>query len=375
MCKKVFLIFLIFSLSVLLIIPSYAVTSGVTIPESATPISLTWSPRFIYRLNSSAQWFSRNVSPLFEEFYSDNGVADDQIACIPCIIFSDSPSGTYYYLTDATTYYMEYVISTSTTGTAFLSYNTNPDYYKVVIKRDIEEVFGDFSSNQVTSSGLNDTNSRPLTFYASDTAIAIEANGSRTYKVTFAFTTNIGVSNVEAAAICMPSSGYLSNEDNVKITTFKAYSDPVGDTFNQLQIQIAQKQQESLDQINGKLDGIGTQLGDISDQLTGDPNSYQDNSGFDDAAGDLEDLEGQISDQISQDITDSDGNSYEVNGELIGGLKENFFDRWDPQDYEATVGREIARIFELFYPYVGVAIFLNLMLAVILSFLRGRSNA
>lgn len=368
MLKKVFLIFLILSLSVLLIIPSYAATSGVTIPESATPISLTWSPRFIYRLRTNTQWYSRNVSPLVEEFYSDNGIADDQIACIPCIIFSDSPSGNFYYLADATTYYMEYVISTTKTGTSFMSYNTNPDNFKVVIKRDIDAVFGDFSSNQVTSSGLDEFNSRPLTFYAADTAVAIEATGSKTYKVTFAFTTNIGVNNVEAAAICMPSNGFLSAEDNVKITTFNAYSDPVGDTFNQLQLQIAQKQQESLDQINGKLDNI-------SDQLTGDPNDYQDDSGFDQAAGELEDLENQINDQITQDITDGEGNSYEVNGALIGNLKEDFWDRWQPQDYVPKAGGQLRRIFEHFYPYVGVAIFLNLTLGVILAFLRGRSNA
>lgn len=372
MLKKVYLILLVFSLSILLIIPSYA---AVMVPDSALEIAMDWSPRFVYRLRSTTQWYSRNTSPLLEEFYSDNGFNNDQIACIPCIIFGSSPSGSFYHLQDAQTYYLEYVISASTTGTSFLSYSTNPDLFRFVTEDNILSVFGDFSSSQVSSSGIDDTNSSPLTFYAANTAISYSANGSKSWKITVAFSTGLGVSDANIVAICMPSVGFLDAEDNVKITTFKAFADPVGDTFNQLQIQIAKQQQESLDQINGKLDGIGNQIGDIGDQLTGDPNDYLDNSGFDDAAGDLEDLEGQISDQISQDITDSDGNTYEVNGELIGGLKENFFDRWDPQDYEASAGREIARIFELFYPYVGVAIFLNLMLAVILSFLRGRSNA
>lgn len=372
MCKKVFLIFMILSLSVLLIIPSYA---AVTVPDSALEISMDWTPRFVYRLRSIANWYSRNTSPLLEEFYSDNGANDDQIACIPCIIFGSSPSGSFYHLQDAKTYYLEYVISASTTGTSFLSYSTNPDLFRFVTEDNVVSVFGDFSSSQVTSSGIDDTNSSPLTFYASNTAISFSANGSKSWKISVAFSTGLGVTDANIVAICMPSVGFLDAEDNIKITTFKAFADPVGDTFNQLQLQIAKQQQESLDQINGKLDGIGNQLGDIGDQLTGDPNDYQDNSGFNEAAGDLEDIENEINDQIIQDVTLPDGSSHEMNGELIGDLKEDFWDRWQPQDFESVAGAEITRIFSLFYPYVGAAIFINLTLAVILTFFRGRSNA
>lgn len=361
MCKKVYLIILIFSLSILLIIPSYAVT----VPENASPVSILWSPRFLYQSRDGSGWVSREVAPLTDEFYPDNGSNNDQIAVWPSIIFSDSPNGTYYTLQDTYTYYMEYEVYIPN-GDLY-SFSTNVNSSRLITQDNVLTVFGDFSSSQVSSPGLTDENSVPITDYVSDTAISTSFVDSKTMKVTFAFTTGMGISAFNFAAISMPGTAAFSTQNNLRITTFQAYADPIGGVFGQLQLQIAAQQQASLDQMNNKLDNIGN-------QLTGDPDDYQDNSGFDSAAGELEDLEGQINDQITGNVT-IDGESYEMDGALIGNYKEGFMDRWDPQDYEASAGREIARLFDLFYPYVGVAIFLNLTLAVILAFLRGRSNA
>lgn len=358
-------------LSILIAVP----ISAVEVPATATPISLRWAPRFLYRLRQETNWYSRDTSPTVEDFYTSNGVANDQVAVIPGVIFSDTPSGDYYTLTNATTYYMEYEVQTRRNYSEFVAYSTNPDYYRFVSVDQIPVVFGDWSSSLVSSPGLNDDNSIPLTFYATNTAVSVVEVDTRTYKVTFCFSTGIGIETSSIGAICMPASGFIVEEaDTFNIITFNAYADPIGSAFEQIQLQIAQQQQQSLDQINGKLDGIGSQLGDIQDSIVGDSNDYQDDSGFDSAAGDLEDLENQINDQITGNVT-IDGQEYEINGDLIGNYQESFLDRWDPQDYEALAGREVARLFELFYPYVGVAIFLNLSLAVILSFLRGRSNA
>ena len=359
-------------LSILIAVPSLA---AVEVPDTATPVSMQWTQRFIYRFRSETQWYSSSDSPTVEDFYSDNGHMNDQVAVIPCVIFSDSPSGNYYELSNATTYYIEYEVQTRRQSSEFLSYSTNPDFYRFVGKRHVTDLFGDWSSSLVSSPGLDDDNSIPLTFYASNTAVSVVPVDERTYKVTFCFSTGIGVETSNVVALCMPSTGFIAEQpDKFSIITFQAYADPVGDAFDQIQLQIAQQQQQSLDQINGKLDGIGSQLGDLNQSMQGDPNDYQDNTGFDSAAGELEDLESQINDQITSDVT-VDGESYEMNGDLIGNYKESFMDRWDPQDYEATAGREIARLFDLFYPYVGVAIFLNLTLAVIMAFLRGRANA
>lgn len=365
-------VFLALFFSILIAVPSLA---AVEVPETAMPVSMQWSPRFIYRFREQTQWYSSSASPSVEDFYPNNGQINDQIAVIPCVIFSDSPSGNYYELTNATTYYVEYEVQTQKQYTEFLSYSTNPDLYRFVGKRQVSDVFGDWSSSLVSSPGLSDDNSIPLSFYATNTAVSVVPVDERTYKVTFCFSTGIGVETSNVVALCMPSNGYIAEQpDKFNIITFQAYADPVGDAFDQIQLQIAQQQQQSLDQINGKLDGIGSQLGDLNQSMQGDPNDYQDNTGFDSAAGELEDLEGQINDQITGNIT-IDGESYEMDGALIGNYKEGFMDRWDPQDYEASAGREISRLFDLFYPYVGVAIFLNLTLAVILAFLRGRSNA
>ena len=383
MLKKVYIIGLSILIVLSLAIPSFALS--VDPPDGLTEAIIPWVPRYLYRLRSVANWYSRDTSPLMQEFYPEHGLLDDQIMFYPAIIFQDNTTGTGYNLKDFYTYYFEYEISTTDPDIDFWSYSTNSNNFICVHSWDSHAVFGDLSNSQNSSIGPEGL---PLEAYGIESVMSVVPIGSGSYKVQFAFTTPYGIEAEEIVSLIFPSTGYLSEEGRVNITAFKSYADPAGTVYDEFQAQVAMANfqalagllesssltNEQLAQVNGQIAANQAILEEQSSMLQGDPNDYQDDSGFDSAAGELEDLEGQINDQITGNVT-IDGESYEMNGALIGNFKEGFMDRWDPQDYEASAGREIARLFDLFYPYVGVAIFLNLTLAVILAFLRGRSNA
>lgn len=401
MLKKVYLISLSILLLLALTIPSFAAVSPEA-PEGATPIVIPWTARYLYRMRSNAQWYSSDHTPTVEDFYGDNGVSDDQIAVVPSVVFENNRN--LYFLQDLMTYHMEYIVTSVPADVVdFWAYNTNINEFRFVpYYRD--DVFGNIYNSLVSSAGPYNGTQLPHELGITDIAIGITGIGSSSYKIQFTFSTPVGIEEMyQIYGICFPSTGYLSEPGKFQLTDFVAYSDPLGSYFEQLQLQASLA---NLELLNGILESstltneqlslvneaigqqnvllenqnqlIGSQnqlIGEQNSMLQGDPNDYQDDSGFESAAGELEDLENEINDQITQDVTLPDGSSHEMNGELIGDLKEDFMDRWDPQDYEASAGREIARIFDMFYPYVGVAIFLNLTLAVILSFLRGRANA
>lgn len=381
MLKKVYIISLSIVIVLSLAIPSFALS--VDPPEGLSEAIIPWVPRYLYRLRSVANWYSRDTSPLMEEFYPDHGLLDDQIMFYPAIIFYDN--GSLYNLKDFYTYYFEYEISTTDPDIDFLSYSTNSNNFICVHSWYFHDVFGDLSNSQNSSIGPEGL---PLEAYGIESVMSVVPIGGQSFKVQFAFTTPYGIEAEEIISIIFPSTGYLSEEGRVNITDFKSYADPAGTVYDEFQAQVAMANlqvlsgllessaltNEQLAEVNYLMSENQAILQEQSSMLQGDPNDYQDDSGFDSAAGELEDLEGQINDQITGNVT-IDGESYEMNGALIGNYKEGFMDRWDPQDYEASAGRELARLFDLFYPYVGVAIFLNLTLAVIMAFLRGRSNA
>jgi hypothetical protein len=401
MLKKVYLISLSFLLLLALTIPSFAAVSPEA-PEGATPIAIPWTARYLYRMRSNAQWYSSDHTPTVEDFYGDNGVSDDQIAVVPSVVFEKNRN--VYYLQGLMTYHMEYIVSSVPDDAIdFWAYNTNINEFRFV-PHATNVVFGQIENSLVSSDGPYNSTFLFQELGITDTAIGITGIGSSSYKIQFTFSTPLQFDDMyQIYGICFPSTGFLSEPGNFVLTDFVAYSDPRGSYFDQLQLQatianmellygilengtltneqlsyVGQALGEQIDLIEHQNELINSQngyLGQQNSMLQGDPNDYQDDSGFDSAAGELEDLENEINDQITQDVTLPDGSSHEMNGELIGDLKEDFMDRWDPQDYEASAGREIARIFDMFYPYVGVAIFLNLTLAVILSFLRGRANA
>lgn len=383
MLKKVLVALTCIVLVICLSVPSFAWEE---LPEDSSYVSMTWSNRWIYFDTRDNLWVSRERSPTL---WSDNDWNSDLVGTVfgyvtPAVIFSDSPLNNPYTLQSATTYYMEYVVIGSG---ALFSYNANPDLYWFVTKDNLSNVFGDWSNSQIhVTDPLNDNYKVPITNVTTDRSYSETAVGSNTYRIRFAFSTNASVTDLNLSAIMMPCTGYFENTDSyMYISSFSAWYDPTGDVYdtivseginniNNNLVDIQNKIDAATNELGGKLDDVNDNLGNINDALQGDPNDYQDNSGFDGAAGELEDIEGQINDQITGNVT-IDGESYEMNGALIGNYKESFMDRWNPQDYEATAGRELARLFDLFYPYVGVAIFLNLTLAVIMSFLRGRSNA
>lgn len=400
MLKKVYIIGLSILIVLSLAIPSFAAVSPEA-PEGATPIVIPWTARYLYRMRSNDQWYSSDHTPTVEDFYAENGVSDDQIAVVPSVVFEKNRD--VYFLQELMTYHMEYIVtSVPDDAIDFWAYNTNINEFRFV--QHSSDVFGNISNSLVSSTGPYNGTFLPHELGITDTAIGITGIGSSSYKIQFTFSTPYDLQNiVQIYGICFPSTGYLSEPGNFVLTDFVAYSDPRGSYFDQLQLQAAIANMQLLNGIlessvltNEQLSYVGEALGQQNEllqnqnqlinsqnqligqqnsMLEGNPNDYQDDSGFDSAAGELEDLENEINDQITQDVTLPDGSSHEMNGELIGDLKEDFMDRWDPQDYEASAGREIARIFDMFYPYVGVAIFLNLTLAVILSFLRGRANA
>lgn len=369
--RRLFVILISFCLLVSLTLPALAWES---LPDTVEPIVTNWVPRFIYYNNERSIWFSRNRSPSNNYWNSnslDTGISDTSMV-VPSVLLVDSTLSSVYTFEGATTYYIEFTYKASAAANEWLDFSTNPNTWYFVPSDNISTIYGDISSDQVTVPEPDVSLMYKLSTLCSDVSITNTMLDTLTVRIRVAFRTNNQVDQLSLSGLYMPISAMTEFNGNFTINQFAGWIDPDGGTYDQVVVEGLVNINNTLEDINAAVDSFRS---DINNTLTGDPSDYQDNSGVFDVVDDLTDKEDEINDLIYTPVTLPDGTIVNIDSNTLNNFKDYIYSHYDPVDYDSSVGSELTKVFETFMPYVGVVVFLNLMLGAVLAFLRGRSNA
>lgn len=369
--RRLFVILISFLLLVSLTLPALAWES---LPEGVEPIITDWVPRFTYYNITSSAWFSRSRSPS-NDYWNSNSTdvgSSDSNQLVPSIIFSDSTLSSFYYLEGNTTYYLDFTYNANLALGEWLDFSTNPNTWYLVPFDNISTIYGDLSNSLVTIPQPDVNLMYKLSTLTTDISITNTMVDTLNVRIRVAFRTNNQVDQLALSGLYMPFSAISESKGNFTINQFAGWTDPDGGTFDTVVVEGLLNINNSLEDINNSVESFRE---DVNNSLVGDPSDYPDNSGVGDAAEDLIDKEEEINDLIYTPVTMPDGTVINVDSNTINNFREYIYSTYDPIDYDSSAGSELAKIFETFMPYVGVVVFLNLMLGAVLAFLRGRANA
>lgn len=176
------------------------------------------------------------------------------------------------------------------------------------------------------------------------------------------------------------------NAGNTEASTIMYFSiDPVSvvvdydqEYYNAEILKVQQEIKNSVDsgfsEVNGNLEKIDGTLNDIENALVSDPNHTPDTSTLGEDVGELTEVEGQINEAITKPLTLPDGSTIQTDADTLINIRDWLKSYYHAPEYDADVGKEYARVFETFMPYLGSVIFISLLLGLILAFLTGRRN-
>lgn len=112
----------------------------------------------------------------------------------------------------------------------------------------------------------------------------------------------------------------------------------------------------------------------IAGVIQGNPEDYPSETGIGNLGNDMENAENAVNEKIYADLTLPDGSTVGVDGNSLSNIRFFFEGQYGQYKYNNSAGNMYAQIIETFMPYVGMAVFMSLMLGVALGFLRGYSN-
>lgn len=374
--KKIYAILI----SCVLIISLAISASAIDVPTSATPLAVDYYLRFVFSQYSYTHWYSADISTLLDE-WQDGTLLDQNPIVYPAVIFGNEFND--YVLQGTTTYYMQYELTTQSEG-YFYGLSTNAAFYKLVSEPFLNDVFGNYISDdtQVVDDPRN-FHFKSLSEVAREVTTQVNQVGSQTYRVGLIFSTKADIEDSEFRAMLLTSIGTLDEKDRLEFVSFQAWTDENLSIYEDL---VAGK----LDDINGSIQDVGNKvdevgdkvdqaadqitgaLDDLNDTMVGDP--IEDNTGFSEQLTELKDIEDEIQDTVFNNIT-ADNVTIAFDGDVLTNIRHYLVNKFDPQDFEASVGTQIAAIFEIFMPYVGIVVWFNLALGLALGFVRGRTDA
>lgn len=349
---------------------------SIEVPSTASPLTVPIKPRFIFSNYPYTQWYVSNTTSLVDDW--QYGELNDQSPIIaPGIIFTEDQDEATYYLKDTTTYYFQYELTTNN-STPFFGISTNAEIYRAVPNFMITEIFGDISVD-TTQVGRDFRNYLDWCPEIKDISRNIDTQvtqfGSAKYRIQFVFSTKSGIEDDKFCGMLLFSNGSIDEDDRLEFISVQAWSDESLSIYEELVSGQLKDINDSINNVNGSIidgfDGIQESLDDLNDTLIG-PEVNVDPS-LDNATDELEDLQSEV-DRLISNQTHND-ESFAVNTGSLDTIKNYIFSNYHPEDYNGDVGSEISKVFNLFMPYVGIVVWINLTLGVALSFIRGHQDA
>lgn len=357
----------------LLILP---ISAAIEVPSSASSLTVDIKPRFIFANYPYSTWYVSNTTPLIDDW--QYGELNDQSPIVaPGIIFTEDQDEATYMLKDTTTYYFQYELTTNN-NTPFFGISTNAEIYRAVPNFMITEVFGDISVD-TTQVGRDFRNYLDWCPELKDISRNIDTQvtqfGSSKYRIQFVFNTKSGVEAQKLCGMLLFSNGLLDEDDRLEFISVQAWSDESLSIYEELVSGQLKDINDSINDLNGTIvdgfEGLQGTLEDMNDTIVG-PEVNVDPT-LNNSSSELEDLQAEV-DRLISNQTHND-ESFSVNTGSLDNIKNYIFSNYHPEDYSGIVGSEISKVFNMFLPYVGVVVWINLSLGVALSFIRGHQDA
>lgn len=350
--------------------------SAIDVPTTASPLDIPISTRFVFSQYPYTNWYVGTSTPSIDDW--QYGELNDQSPIIvPGLIFTEENELADFILEDTTTYYLQYELQTDN-GTPFFGLATNAEIYRAVPDNLMMEVFGNVhdTSTQVGNDFRNYLDHLPeLKDISRNVDTEITQIGSNKFRVKFVFSTKAGVSTSRYCGMLLNCNGTLDSNDRLSFISVQAWSDETLSIYEDLVSGKLSDIESSINDVNSSIingfDGLQGSLDSIEDSLIG-PEVETDPS-LDNATDELEDLQAEV-DRLISNQTHND-ESFAVNTGSLDTIKNYIFSNYHPEDYSGDVGSEISKVFNLFMPYVGIVVWINLTLGVALSFIRGHQDA
>lgn len=162
----------------------------------------------------------------------------------------------------------------------------------------------------------------------------------------------------------------------LKLASVEVYSDFAQENYDRLSYNLLEEIKKQLDdgfkETGEKVDDLIAVESSIAAAL--DKEYAADTSGLDGKVDDLNELEGDIKDQITAPIRLPDGTVIQTDDSTLAVLGEYILSKYDPVIFSTDMGHELNDFFDVFMPYIGIPITLSLTLGVILAWLSGRQG-
>ena len=368
-------------LTFVLLVSLFTLSVGaIDVPTSATPLELDYYLRLISSQYPYNNWYSSDTSTLLDE-WQDGSLNDQSPIVYPAVIFGNEFND--YVLRGTTTYYMQFELTTQSEA-YFYGLTSNASFFKLVTAPYLIDIFGNYTTGDTQAvSDPRDYHFKSLSDISRDITTQVSQVGSQTYRVGFIFSTKGDIEESQFRALLLTSIGTLDESDRLVLKSFEAWTDENLSIYEDLVAGKLDDINGSINDVGNKVDDVGNKVDQAADQITGaldDLNDtmigepIEDNTGFSDELNSLTNIENSIKESVFNNIT-IDNESIAIDSNILNSAKDFIVSKYNPETYNATAGSQLSKVFETFMPYVGIVVWFNLMLALALGFVRGRSNA
>ena len=197
------------------------------------------------------------------------------------------------------------------------------------------------------------------------------ANNTIKLDVIFSVTTQTDYCTIFPLFLYANASSSSVSGLTIQLDSFTAVRDYDQEFYNS---ESAKLQQEIKDSIDSGFADVNGNLEDIEGILSEDPSHTPDTSTLGEDIDELADIDAEINAAITKPITLPDGTTIQTDANTLSSIKDWMISTYNAPEYDSTAGEQYARVFEVFMPYLGSVIFISLLLGLVIAFLTGRRN-
>lgn len=235
--------------------------------------------------------------------------------------------------------------------------------------------FKNYSNFKVDPSDVNYSteigNMAPTTRVFSSSA----NNGSATLDVVFTVEEETAYNVIAPMLLYANTSDTETYGGRIVLTSVEVFDDFAQEEYDRLCYELQQEIQATVEEgfkaVDEDFEAVKGTLTDIESALT-TTTATPDTSTLDEDIEDYTAIESDIFDQIYQPIELPDGTVITTDENTLQSLHTWISDRWNAPGYNADFGLELSAFFEVFMPYIGIVVYMSLLLGLAIAWLTGR---
>lgn len=200
-------------------------------------------------------------------------------------------------------------------------------------------------------------------------------NGTATLDVVFTIEDETSYNMIVPMLLYANTSTTDTYAGRIVLSSVEVFDDFAQEEYDRLSYELQQEIKTTIEDgfsaVDEDLDAISGTLTDIESALTSTI-VPPDTSSLDEDIDTYTELESDIFDSIYQPIELPDGTVITTDENTLQSLHSWIMDRWNAPGYNADFGLELSSFFEVFMPYIGIVVYMSLLLGLAIAWLTGR---